>query len=88
MREDGDILGELKFTNEEVEMAKKILAIEMLERDNSIYRMEDLLHLDPEMRFGSLERILEAIKELELQDINEYASQVLNLEEMRRVAVR
>ncbi len=81
-------LESLNFTNEEVEMAKKTLAIEMLERDNSIYRMENLLHLDPEMRFGSLEGILKAIKGLELQDINEYASQVLNLEEMRRVVVR
>ncbi len=87
-RKMGRFLEDLRFSQEEVEIAKKTLAIEMLERDNSIYRMENLLHLDPEMRFGSLERILEAIEELELRESNEYASQVFNLEKMRRVMVR
>ncbi|ADD08591.1 pitrilysin family protein [Candidatus Aciduliprofundum boonei] len=83
-----NLLEGLHFTGEEVEIAKKIFAIEILERDNSVYRMESILNIDPELRFGSVEKILGAIGELELHDVDEYAYQVLNLEEMRRVVVK
>ncbi len=78
----------LKITKEDLGIAKKILSIEILEKERSPYKMEHLLKIDPQLKYGGFAGILDAISQIELNEVKEYASEIFDLSGLREVVVK
>ena len=78
----------LRISREDVEIAKKILSIEILEKERSVYSMENLLKFDPLLRYGSFAEILEEINNISFREMKEHATGILNSKDMYEVVVR
>ncbi len=78
----------MKISKEDLEIAKRILTLELLERERSPYGMEYLLNIDPKMRYGGFEELLNEFRNIEVNEIRDYASGIFDLEEIRVVIVR
>ncbi len=79
---------EIKISKEDLEIAKRILTLELLERERSPYGMEYLLNIDPKMRYGSFGELLNEIQQMEVDEIRDYAAGIFDLEKIREVIVR
>ena len=78
----------VKFSKDDMEIAKRILTLKLLENERSPYRMEHLLSMDPQMRYGGFGKLLKEIKAVEVGEIRDYASEIFNMEEIRKIVVK
>ncbi len=78
----------MKISKEDLEIAKRILTLELLERERSPHGMGYLLNIDPKMRYGGFEELLNEIQNIEVDEIRDYAAGIFDLEEIREVIVR
>ena len=83
-----EFIGKLQISREDVEIAKKILSIEILEKERSPYSMETLLKIDPQLKFGGFAGILEEINAIALGDLVDYAEDILDSEKLVEVVVK
>ncbi len=81
-------LENLRISPEDLETAKKIAKLEILERAGSVNSLMHLLGVDPQLNFGGFEGILERLEDLEIQDLRDYASTLLDMKNLRSVVVR
>ena len=77
----------LKIKKEDVEIAKKILNLEMLQKDRSPYRFIHLLKIDPLLKFGGFGDICEAIRDISVEDMKDFLNS-LDLNDLIETVVK
>ncbi len=77
----------LKIKKEDVEIAKKILNLEMIEKDRSSYRLIHLLKNDPLLKFGGFENMCKLISEISIEDMKDFLHS-LNMDDMVEAVVK
>ncbi len=77
----------LKIKKEDVEVSKKILNLEMVEKIRSSYGFTHLLKLDPLLRFGGFENICELIDSISAEDMRDFLNS-LDLDNMFESVVK
>ncbi len=79
-------LQELKISREDVETAKKILTVELLEMERSPKGLYSLLKLSPTQNLKGFAEVLQGIKDIAAEDLRDYVSVVL-VPEVMKIAV-
>ncbi len=76
-------ISNISISEKDLDYAKKILVIDILEKEKSVNSLERLLKIDPELKFGGFAGILNEIENVCLADVQEYADEVLNMDECK-----
>ncbi len=78
----------LRISSEDLNRAKKIMTLEVIEKEKSPHSLKHLLSIDPLLKFEGFRAILERINEVEISDLRDYANEVLDLVSLREVVVK
>ncbi len=76
-----------RISSADLDVAKKILSIEIMEKAQSPMSLKYLLNLDPQLKLG-YKGLLGSIEEVELAELRDYAAAILRPESMREVVVK
>ncbi len=77
----------LHITTENLNIAKKIATIELIEMEKSANSLVHLLQVDPKLQYGGYGAILEGIQNAGVSEIRDLAGVVLDMGRMRNVIV-
>lgn len=78
----------MRISPEDLEIAKKIAKIEILEKAESAYSLMHILSIDPELSFGGFAGMVEGLKDVDIGELRDYASSLFDLNSMFEAVVK
>ncbi len=80
-------ISNISISEKDLEYAKKILVMDIQEKERRANSLEYLLKIDPELKMGGFAGILNEIENVCLADVSEYVNKVLNMDKCKAAIV-